>query len=138
MHRFFSTFPGSWPGIGLLVLRVAVAGLAAVQGAAYLSLAEEPATSGTVAALLAIASAVAILIGFVTPLAACVTILSTAFLAASGLPPSTPVAAASAITPIFLTADALSLLLLGPGALSLDARLFGRREIIIPHERDPH
>lgn len=31
----------------------------------------------------------------------------------------------------------LALLMLGPGAFSLDARLFGRREIIIPEGRRP-
>lgn len=33
-----------------------------------------------------------------------------------------------------LVADALALVLLGPGAYSVDALLFGRREIVIPHE----
>jgi hypothetical protein len=28
-------------------------------------------------------------------------------------------------------------MLLGPGALSVDARLFGRREIVIPHQPQP-
>jgi uncharacterized membrane protein YphA (DoxX/SURF4 family) len=36
-----------------------------------------------------------------------------------------------------VVAVAVALVLLGPGALSLDARLFGRREIIFPHERRP-
>lgn len=36
-----------------------------------------------------------------------------------------------------LTVISLSLLFLGPGAFSLDARLFGRREIIIPESRRP-
>jgi len=35
---------------------------------------------------------------------------------------------------LILIVDAAALALLGPGALSLDARLFGRREIIIPHD----
>jgi uncharacterized membrane protein YphA (DoxX/SURF4 family) len=34
---------------------------------------------------------------------------------------------------LFVGVVALALALLGPGALSIDARLFGRREIIIPH-----
>jgi uncharacterized membrane protein YphA (DoxX/SURF4 family) len=34
-----------------------------------------------------------------------------------------------------LAAIAAALVLLGPGAFSLDARLFGRREIIIPEGR---
>jgi uncharacterized membrane protein YphA (DoxX/SURF4 family) len=36
-----------------------------------------------------------------------------------------------------LTVISLALLFLGPGAFSLDARLFGRREIIIPESRRP-
>ncbi|MBX3277660.1 MAG: hypothetical protein KF868_06615 [Acidobacteria bacterium] len=30
---------------------------------------------------------------------------------------------------------AASIILLGPGALSLDCRLFGRREIVIPYDK---
>jgi hypothetical protein len=76
----------------------------------------------------------AVLIGFVTPLAAFAAALSSFVLAPSGLPQSAPAIVASAVTPIFLTADAVSLVMLGPGALSIDARLFGRREVIIPHD----
>ena len=40
----------------------------------------------------------------------------------------------------FLVAVAIAAAILGPGAYSLDARLFGLREIIIPRSRpaDPH
>jgi hypothetical protein len=38
------------------------------------------------------------------------------------------------VAAVILIVDAAALTLLGPGALSLDARLFGRREIIIPHD----
>jgi uncharacterized membrane protein YphA (DoxX/SURF4 family) len=134
VHRFFSTFPGSWPGAGLFLLRVVVGGIAALQGAAYLTFAETPAPAVVMAALLAIASAIAILLGFVTPLAAFTAILSSVFLSTTVLPPSAPAVAVSAITPMFLTADAVSLAMLGPGALSIDARLFGRREVIIPRD----
>jgi uncharacterized membrane protein YphA (DoxX/SURF4 family) len=36
------------------------------------------------------------------------------------------------VIPIFLVSMALTILMVGPGAFSLDARIFGRREIIIP------
>ena len=43
----------------------------------------------------------------------------------------------SSIAHLNLAIVSVALVLLGPGALSLDARLFGRREIIIPdHKRD--
>jgi hypothetical protein len=41
----------------------------------------------------------------------------------------------SALTAFHLAATSAALVLLGPGAFSLDARLFGRREIIIPEGR---
>ena len=40
-----------------------------------------------------------------------------------------------ALTAFNLAAISAALVLLGPGAFSLDARLFGRREIIIPEGR---
>jgi uncharacterized membrane protein YphA (DoxX/SURF4 family) len=44
----------------------------------------------------------------------------------------------NALVALQLTAMSVILVLLGPGAYSLDARLFGRREIIIPDSRRPH
>jgi hypothetical protein len=41
----------------------------------------------------------------------------------------------SALTAFNLAAISAALVLLGPGSFSLDARLFGRREIIIPEGR---
>ncbi len=41
----------------------------------------------------------------------------------------------SALAAFNLAAMSAALVLLGPGAFSLDARLFGRREIIIPEGR---
>jgi uncharacterized membrane protein YphA (DoxX/SURF4 family) len=40
-----------------------------------------------------------------------------------------------ALAALNMAAMSLALVLLGPGAISLDARLFGRREIIIPESR---
>jgi hypothetical protein len=38
----------------------------------------------------------------------------------------------SKLSAVFAAAIAIGIFLLGPGALSVDARLFGRREILIP------
>lgn len=48
------------------------------------------------------------------------------------IPSSQTPALASSIAHLNLAIICVALVLLGPGAFSLDARLFGRREIIIP------
>jgi uncharacterized membrane protein YphA (DoxX/SURF4 family) len=41
------------------------------------------------------------------------------------------------LSTMLLIAEAAAIALLGSGALSVDARLFGRREILIPHDSHP-
>ena len=53
---------------------------------------------------------------------------------ATWTPPDTSVLI-DRLAALIVVVDAAALALLGPGALSIDARLFGRREITIP--RDP-
>jgi hypothetical protein len=38
------------------------------------------------------------------------------------------------IAALLIIADAIAIALLGPGAFSVDALIFGRREVLIPHE----
>ena len=82
---------------------------------------------------LAVAVGISLLAGFLTPIAA--TLLSTAgvwILIASLAVPS---ALMSKAFVALLAAAAAAIVLLGPGAFSIDARLFGWREIIIPPSR---
>ena len=44
----------------------------------------------------------------------------------------------SEILPVIVSCVATSIILLGPGAISVDARLFGRREIVIPKSTREH
>ena len=124
MQRLFSSFPRGSPGLGLLLLRMAVGVSLAVHGGACLA-GEEQGRWALVAGLLEILVGAALLIGFLTPLAALASLGLT-------LPPLTPNAFGGIPATIFLTVMAAAVLLLGPGAFSLDARLFGRREIVIP------
>ena len=84
---------------------------------------------------LEIAVGAAIFVGFLTPAAS---VAATVGYLMMGVSPSLMTEAnnhISALTAFNLAAISVALVLLGPGAFSLDARLFGRREIIIPEGR---
>lgn len=107
--------------MGLLLLRAAVGVSLVVHGGACLA-GEEVAG---LLALLAILAGAAILIGFLTPLAA---------LLAGFVSIGNPDVLGGGPATIYLIVMSAAVLLLGPGAWSLDARLFGRREIVIPQD----
>jgi putative oxidoreductase len=117
VQRLFSTFPNSWPGLGLLILRFAAGLSLAAHVAGDLA-----GTAGLLARCVMGGVAILIWIGLWTPLAA---------------------VAGAAIQVIIITfghrfelsllvyaALGLSLAMLGPGAWSFDARLFGRKRIM--------
>ena len=111
MQRLFSMFPDRGPGVGLLLLRAALA-VALWQSRT----AGSPAWTGV-----ALAACLLLICGWLTPLAlllACVQAL--AHLAVDQAPTLLLIA---------------GLALLGPGAYSLDARRFGRR--VVRHDAAP-
>jgi uncharacterized membrane protein YphA (DoxX/SURF4 family) len=133
VQRYFSTFPGGRPGVGLLMLRIVVGGAASMQGAVYLARTIEPNPLTWLAGALASVSGLALLAGFLTPASGAIAGLTLAFIVATWTPPDTSVLI-DRFAALILIVDAVALALLGPGAHSLDARLFGRREIIVPND----
>ena len=129
LQRIFSTFPSGWPGIGLLLLRVVVGVVAVAEASGYLIEGGGlgPITLGVIAGV----SGVLLLIGYMTPLAG--TLLGTLSLlsALAWVPKSMPNMITAGFPSASTTVMVVALLCLGPGALSLDANLFGRREIVI-------
>jgi uncharacterized membrane protein YphA (DoxX/SURF4 family) len=85
---------------------------------------------------LAVASGISLLIGFLTPIAGVLVSVLAAMWISIG-PAANPSLCASTLSVAFLAAVAFAVVLLGPGAFSLDARLFGLREIIIPPLHSP-
>jgi uncharacterized membrane protein YphA (DoxX/SURF4 family) len=77
----------------------------------------------------------ALMIGFLTPIAgACASLGNLANGVSWSL---TSGGNTNAIIAAYLVVICIAITLLGPGAFSLDARLFGRREIIIPGRPRP-
>ena len=128
----FSTFPGGWPGVGLLLLRGAVSIIALRQGAYYLTAPDNPTLTTWTTGLLAIAVGASLLLGFLTPVGSAIAGLGCAGLALAWFPTPVPNLVEQGLCAILVITVASAIVLLGPGAISIDARLFGRREIIIP------
>ena len=81
---------------------------------------------------LAIAVGSAIFVGFLTPAATTVATVGYLMTGVSSFLMTETNNHISVLAAFNLAAISAALFLLGPGAFSLDARLFGRREIIIP------
>lgn len=121
MQRLFSTFPNSWPGGGLLLLRLTLALPAAADG---LSVLHAQSAWGVATGAVAVATSALVLLGLWTPYAAAIlaaTQLSLSFL--GGFPLQMQASR---------TVIAISLSMLGPGAWSIDRLLFGRKRIELP------
>jgi uncharacterized membrane protein YphA (DoxX/SURF4 family) len=102
-----------------------------VQGSLYLREAGGgPAT--WLAGLAALAAGALLLIGFLTPIAGAAVGLGAIGVGLSILPACTPTLFDSRPAIVFAVTMLAAIVLLGPGSFSLDARVFGRREIIIP------
>jgi putative oxidoreductase len=116
VRRLFSTFARGGPGVGLLVLRL-VAGTAFVaQGFAAM---QGPTPS--IAAVSAIAAGLCLLVGLWTPIVGTVAAALAIWLAVTR--PADPLAN------VLLATIGAALALVGPGAWSIDARLFGWKRI---------
>jgi uncharacterized membrane protein YphA (DoxX/SURF4 family) len=117
-------------------MRLAVALSAIVQGIS--TLIESPAQilSWAVGSL-EILVGTALLIGFLTPIAGASASLGSLAMGISWFLTSGDNTHEKTVAALYLLVISIAITLLGPGAFSLDARLFGRREIIIPEAARP-
>lgn len=120
MSRLISSFPNRFQGIGLFLLRLALAGGLIAEAVARLS---EPITGlAFVAAGGALAGALLVIGVWTDIVAIAVCVLQLALL---------PLSDGAIEIRLLRVAVSLALILLGPGAWSVDARLFGRRRLEI-------
>jgi len=137
LQKLFSSFPDGWPGVGLILLRFAVAFSAIAQGCCSLAPGNPVSSSVWAVAVSAVVVGLVLLIGFMTPFAGGAATIGYLVLGISTFLANDASRQGQGLTALNLAVMSIALVLLGPGAFSLDARLFGRREIIIPDGRRP-
>jgi putative oxidoreductase len=119
MRRLLSSFAKGWPGIGLLLLRI-VSGGFLIMGGVEKCRTGQP-IGWLIVGLFAIVDGALLVIGLWTPIAGpFVIVLSTWGIFVQHQDPHPG---------ILLAAIGAALALVGPGVLSLDARLFGWKRI---------
>ena len=140
MPKSYTTFPGGKSGIGLLFLRIVAAAATAAYGVILLigldtiKLTQFSYVICLILSLMLISGSVFMVLGLMMPfvtllIALCMVIeVYLRFVRVSPL----EVSSFGLIGLLMLLSNLIALVFLGPGAFSIDARLFGRKRIFIP------
>jgi putative oxidoreductase len=121
LQRLFSTFPDGWPGFGLLLLRLG-AGIALV-GLAIIGFLTPGEPVSIARNLVAAIAGVFLATGLWTPVMGAVIAIDESWIAISVYSPERD----GPWIHILLAVLTAGIAMLGPGAWSIDARLFGRK-----------
>jgi len=133
LQRLFSTFPDGWPGSGLLLLRVGAAIPLIYFGIAGTAESAEESVSVALR-IVAAGGGLLLLLGLWTPIAGIAVAIAELWMV---FPPhSTP--QYDRWLHIMLVVLAAAVAMLGPGAWSVDARLFGRKRFEIDGRNRHH
>jgi len=129
--RLYTRFPNRAPGIGLLLLRFAT-GVTLIAHASFIVRTQDARIIAVGMSLLAFLGGLALLAGFLTPVVSIVALILIAGTGLSWFPAFNGGVIAGNHLSLDVAVMAAAVALLGPGAFSVDALLFGRRKIIIP------
>ena len=121
MQRLFSTFARGWPGAGLFAQRLVTAALLFYSAIAHTS--QTAYLPFTVLQMFAAGAGLLLLLGLWTPLAGIIVAVSELSIVISHR--------ADPWICVLLATFGATLAMIGPGAWSIDARLFGRKEVRI-------
>ena len=119
MQRLFSTFANGWPGVGLLLQRFLTAIILVRFGIIQLTEASVP--TSTVPQIIGACAGILLLVGLWTPVVG--TLIAGVELWIAFTQPGDPWMS------IILATLAGTAAMIGPGAWSIDARLFGRKHL---------
>ena len=129
MQRWYRTFPRGLPGLGLLVLRVVIGAKFVVETSSCMLHPQGLKPGVWLLCLLALGIGTSFVLGFLTQLVAGISVLAGVAVCLSHPAWVSPFLNLPRLDTI---AVALAIVLLGPGAISLDAYFFGWRKIVIP------
>jgi putative oxidoreductase len=121
LQRLFSNFAHGWPGSGLLLLRMLTS--VALIHYGIVDLREAHQFASMAPQIIAAGAGVLLLVGLWTPVAGALVAIAEVWIAFSR--------AGDLWIPIILATLGATLAMVGPGAWSIDARLFGRKHIDI-------
>jgi uncharacterized membrane protein YphA (DoxX/SURF4 family) len=127
LRRLYSTFASSWPGAGLLLIRLVVGSVVLVQAGAKAS-AGAPLHATLTSASLA-GSGLLLIAGLWTPIVGTVVAVFEISRALTAAP--------DRLVALLVGTIGAALAMLGPGRWSVDARLFGWKRIEVPPRRSP-
>ena len=119
MQRLFSTFAGGWPGVGLLLQRILTAILLIHLG--ILELSGAPVSLSMIPQLIASFAGMLLLLGLWTPIVGSSIAVIELWVAITR--------AGDPWIAMTLATLGITTAMIGPGAWSLDARLFGRKHL---------
>ena len=119
MQRLFSTFASGWPGAGLLLLRALVS--AALLRDEIPQIIDRSVSGVIIPRMIAVAAGIFLLVGLWTPVVGILVAIVEVWIVL--------VVAGDPSVPLMLATIGAALAMIGPGAWSVDARLFGRKHI---------
>jgi uncharacterized membrane protein YphA (DoxX/SURF4 family) len=119
LQRLFSTFANGLPGLGLLLQRVVISAVLMYAAVTHLHATSQVESAGP--QIMDIGMGILLLAGLWTPMVGAMISGRELWIAFSG--------GGDPWMPIVLATVGATLAMIGPGAWSLDARLFGRRQI---------
>jgi putative oxidoreductase len=119
LQRLFSTFANGWPGVGLLLQRILAAIILVRFGIVQLT--DSSVSTSTIPQMVAACAGVLLLVGLWTPVVGTLIAIVELWIALTHL--SDP------WIPIVLATLGGTAAMIGPGAWSIDARLFGRKHL---------